>query len=182
MAPMFGKQLPPELINSMLDYAPIPESAVGKIKQAMGAAQQQAAQAAQAGQQMQMAGAQAKIAETQSKAALNHVKAMREGVATDVESTQADMLHAATGVPGIAPEMGAPQGAPEIGQPQGMPMQQQQPPQPKQPDINQVLIENQRQVAMLANSMAQMGAQIKQALSKPKRVIRDANGAIVGVD
>ena len=175
MAPMFGRQMPPELINSMLDYAPIPESAVGKIKQALAQAQQSAAQQAQQAQQAQVAGMQAKISETQSRAALNHVKAMREGAQADMEATQAQVMEAATGMPGMIDDgMGGGLG----------PMQQPPapPPQPQGPDINQVMLENQRQIAMLASSMAQMGGQIKSALMRPKRVIRDENGTIVGVD
>ena len=172
MAPMFGKQLPPELINSMLDYAPIPESAVSKIKQAMGQAQQSAAQQAQQGQQMQVAGAQAKIAETQSKATLNHVKAQREGAQADMEATQAQAMEALTGMPGTGPNMAQmPMGGPSMG-----------PQAASQPDITHLLAQNSMTTAQLANAVASMGNDIKQAMTKPKRVVRGADGSIMGVE
>lgn len=89
MMPMFGKEPPPDLLGTMIEYAPIPASAAQKLQAALKQAQAAQAQAAQQGQQMQEAGAQAKIAETQSKAALNTAKAQQEQVKTHREAIHA---------------------------------------------------------------------------------------------
>jgi len=86
MLPMVKDQMTPELYSTILDYSPLPESAVEKIKQAMMQAQQKPPPPQQ---QLAMAGAQAKVEETKSKANLNNAKAQREHVGGMVETAQA---------------------------------------------------------------------------------------------
>jgi hypothetical protein len=100
MRPMVKDQMTPELYAVILDYSPLPESAVEKIKAAMTQAQQKPPGPAQ---QIAMAGQQAKVAETQSKAALNQAKAQREAQGTALDVAQAM-------VPQVPPIPGGPMG------------------------------------------------------------------------
>lgn len=97
MLPMVKDQMTPELYSVILDYSPLPTSAVEKIKLAMQKAQQQPPGPAQ---QIAMEGQKAKVAETQSKAILNQAKAQREvhGAALDVAQAMQPQLP-----PGMAP-------------------------------------------------------------------------------
>jgi hypothetical protein len=100
MLPMVKDQMTPELYSVILDYSPLPESAVEKIKSAMMQAKQQPPSPQQ---QMAEAGAQAKVEETKSKAVLNQAKAARE-----VQGVQNDAMQAMAG-PMLPP--GGPMGA-----------------------------------------------------------------------
>lgn len=78
LLPMIRDQMSPEMLAMMLEYSPLPASAVQKIQQSVMQNQAQAAQAGQETQAIVKAGAIAKVNETQSKADLNRAKAGKE--------------------------------------------------------------------------------------------------------
>ena len=50
-----------------------------------------------------------------------------------------------------------------------------------QPDINAVLIENAKQIELLATAMVQMLNDISWALNNQKQIVRGPDGKIIGV-
>lgn len=89
LVPIFqaaGQPLPPEV----LDYLPLPETVIQKIKQRM-AQQQQPDPIQQQATQLELVGKDLDNKETQSKTVLNFAKAQKEGAVSQDELAQADL-------------------------------------------------------------------------------------------